>query len=72
MLCDDSKSNGTVAQVYAYHLMERIIVKCDHLLDLHTASRGRMNSLYVRADMNNPRTHAMARLQNPQVCTDQS
>jgi hypothetical protein len=47
--------------------MERIITKFNYLLDLHTASRGRVNSLYVRANMTDPNTGNMALLQNPQV-----
>ena len=39
----------------------------DVLLDLHTASFGRVNSLYVRADMSNPRTARLAYLQRPQI-----
>jgi len=36
-------------------------------LDLHTASFGRVNSLYVRADMNHLKCFEMAKLINPQV-----
>ncbi|KAJ3112551.1 hypothetical protein HDU96_004435 [Phlyctochytrium bullatum] len=61
------KANGAAPQVYAHNLMERIVRHLDYLLDLHTASRGRVNSLYVRADMLNPRTRKMASLQNPQI-----
>ncbi|KAJ3195326.1 hypothetical protein HK101_000516 [Irineochytrium annulatum] len=61
------KSDGSAPQVYAYALMDRLIKNLDYLLDLHTASRGRVNSLYVRADMLNPRTRKMASLQNPQI-----
>lgn len=63
------KKAGTAAQVYAHSLMDKIICKFDYLLDLHTASSGRINSLYVRTDMNNEVTRRMARLQNPQVKT---
>ncbi|KAJ3214195.1 hypothetical protein HDU67_001999, partial [Dinochytrium kinnereticum] len=61
------KPTGSAPQVYAHNLMERIVRNLDYLLDLHTASRGRVNSLYVRADMLNPRTRKMASLQNPQI-----
>lgn len=37
------------------------------MIDLHTASAGRVNSLYVRADMNDPVTFRMAMLQHPQI-----
>ncbi len=58
---------GSASQVYAYQLVERIIRQFDYLLDLHTASFGRVNSLYVRADMTHSETASMARLQNPQI-----
>ncbi|KAJ3314245.1 hypothetical protein HDU76_002448 [Blyttiomyces sp. JEL0837] len=61
------KPNGSSPQVYVYNLMERLVRNFEYLLDLHTASRGRVNSLYVRADMLNPRTRKMASLQNPQI-----
>src|SRR6185312_4071931 len=64
------KRNGTTSQVYAVNLIDRIVSKMDYLIDLHTASKGRANSLYVRANMVNERTRRMARLQNPQVSRD--
>ncbi|KAG5437819.1 hypothetical protein PCANB_000533 [Pneumocystis canis] len=41
------KKNGSTAQQYAYNLIERIVKKFDYLIDLHTASKGRVNSLYI-------------------------
>ncbi|KAI9298785.1 hypothetical protein K502DRAFT_362010 [Neoconidiobolus thromboides FSU 785] len=61
------KKNGSRPQVYSYNLMDRIINKIEYLLDLHTASRGRVNSLYVRANMMDSKTRNMAQLQNPQI-----
>ncbi|KAG0030606.1 hypothetical protein BGZ82_007371 [Podila clonocystis] len=61
------KKNGTTSQVYSFNLMTRIVRHFTHLIDLHTASKGRVNSLYVRANMQNPTTRHMARLQNPQI-----
>ncbi|KAJ2358961.1 hypothetical protein IWW50_000346 [Coemansia erecta] len=61
------KVDGSSPQVYAYNLMHRITRHFEYHLDLHTASRGRVNSLYVRADLTDPRTARMARLQNPQI-----
>ncbi|KAG4303277.1 hypothetical protein PCK1_000615 [Pneumocystis canis] len=61
------KKNGSTAQQYAYNLIERIVKKFDYLIDLHTASKGRVNSLYVRANMLDDRTRKMAVLQNPQI-----
>ncbi len=58
---------GREAIVYANRLFDRVIRKMDVLLDLHTASLGRVNSLYVRADMRDPVTLHMAELQRPQI-----
>lgn len=59
--------DGDESQVYAHRLLERVAVKFDVLVDLHTASFGRINSLYVRADMQDPVTARMAYLQRPQI-----
>jgi len=61
------KSNGTVSQVYAHRVVTRIVNQFDYLMDLHTASVGRINSYYVRADMSDPIVNKMARLQNAQI-----
>lgn len=61
------KPNGTVSQVYAWRIVERIIKQLDMLVDLHTASNGRINSYYIRADMDNPVVRKMALLQNAQI-----
>jgi uncharacterized protein len=61
------KEYGTASEMYCHNLVTRLISKFDYLLDLHTASFGRINSLYVRADLDNPVTRKMALLQNPQI-----
>ncbi len=61
------KEHGNESQFYAHRLVERLVSKFDVLLDLHTASFGRVNSLYVRADMTNPVTAQMAYLQHPKI-----
>ena len=61
------KKNGTVSQVFAYEIMHKIIKCFDYLIDLHTASFGRINSYYVRADMNDPVTSTLTKLQQPQI-----
>jgi hypothetical protein len=61
------RPDGDVASVVAHRLMARVIGHCDVLLDLHTASFGRENTLYVRADMSEERTARMAFLQRPQI-----
>jgi uncharacterized protein len=58
---------GSVAEVYAHRVLTRIVHQFGFLVDLHTASFGRVNSLYVRADLTDERTFAMAHLQHPQI-----
>ena len=61
------QEEGTASQVYAYNFMTKIVSRLGYLIDLHTASFGRVNSYYVRADMNDPLSGALARLQQPQI-----
>ncbi|KAI9031913.1 hypothetical protein CLU79DRAFT_730653 [Phycomyces nitens] len=61
------KEDGFASQVYCYQLMNKIISQFNYLIDLHTASFGRVNSYYVRADMNDPASATMANLQKPQI-----
>ncbi len=61
------KKDGTVSQVYAWRLINKLVKHFDYLLDLHTASNGRINSYYIRADMNDPVVKKMALLQNAQI-----
>ncbi len=61
------KPTGNVSEVYAYRLVERIVRHFDYLVDLHTASFGRVNSYYIRAELDDPVTRKMAMLQNGQI-----
>ncbi|NND06453.1 MAG: succinylglutamate desuccinylase/aspartoacylase family protein [Saprospiraceae bacterium] len=61
------KHDGTVSQTYAYRFIDRIAKQFDYLLDLHTASQGRINSFYVRADMNDEKVRRLALLQNADI-----
>jgi len=61
------KEKGRLSEVYAYRLVDRIIKHFDFLLDLHTASHGRINSYYIRADMSHEATSQMALLHNAQI-----
>ena len=64
------KPYGKLSQVYAFNLVDRITSHFDYLVDLHTASQGRVNSLYVRADLSEPMTAQMAYLLQPQIIVD--
>lgn len=58
---------GNMSQVYAYNLFEKIVSRFDYLIDLHTASSGRVNSLYIRANMNQEKIAMMAKTLQPQI-----
>ena len=47
--------------------MNWILRKFDYLVDLHTASFDRVNSYYIRADMEDDTARRMALLQNAQI-----
>ncbi len=61
------KENGNIAEIYAYRFIDRIARHFNYLIDLHTASFGNINSLYVRADMTHEMTAKMAYLQRPEI-----
>lgn len=58
---------GNVSQIYIHRFIDRILGQFNYHLDLHTASFGRVNSYYVRADMEDPKTARLARLQNADI-----
>ncbi len=59
--------DGNVSQVYTYRFIERVVKHFDYLIDLHTASFGRINSYYIRADMEQKATRQLALLQNADI-----
>jgi predicted deacylase len=61
------REDGNVSEVYAYRIVNRIVRHLDYLVDLHTASFGRVNCYYTRADMSDPVTRQMAMLQYAQI-----
>ncbi|MCO4795665.1 MAG: succinylglutamate desuccinylase/aspartoacylase family protein [Bacteriovoracaceae bacterium] len=61
------KPEGVTSNLYAHYFTSKIVSKFDYLLDLHTASHGRVNSLYIRADIESEETRSLAYLQNPQI-----
>jgi len=61
------KINGNVSEIYAHRFIDRLVTQFDFLLDLHTASFGRINSYYVRADMEQAATKQLALLQNAEI-----
>ncbi|MEM7659210.1 MAG: succinylglutamate desuccinylase/aspartoacylase family protein [Bacteroidota bacterium] len=61
---------GNMSEVYAYRIIKKIVRHVEYLIDLHTASFGRINSYYIRSDMSDPMTARMAHLQNPEIIVD--
>jgi predicted deacylase len=61
------KQKGSVSEIYAYRFFNGIVRHFDILLDLHTASFGRINSYYIRADLTDETTSELARLQQAQI-----
>jgi hypothetical protein len=61
------KANGDESQQYVHKIKERILPAFDVLLDMHTASFGRINSLYVRADLREDSLRILASLQQPDL-----
>ena len=61
------KEKGNRSQQYAWQINKKILSKLDYLVDMHTASFGRENSLYVRATLKNDTIDQMARLQDADI-----
>lgn len=61
------KANGSISQQMVYQINEKIIKLFDYHVDMHTASFGRVNSMYARAGMQNDTLAIMAKLQMPDV-----
>ncbi len=61
------RSDGNEAQLYAWRFMHRVARHFDFLVDMHTASFGRINSLYVRADMTHEATARIAYQLEPEI-----
>lgn len=64
------KPLGNNSEMYAYRLLYRVLHDAEYLLDLHTASFGRVNSYYIRANLQEPENAHLARLQNAQIILD--
>ena len=61
------KENGNRSQQYAFKIKERVLPSFNYLIDMHTASFGRTNTLYARADSSNDTIRKMAELQGADI-----
>ncbi len=58
---------GNVSEIYAHFFVEKALKKFDYLLDLHTASFGRVNSFYIRSNMSEELTKKLTELQHAEI-----
>lgn len=61
------KRRGDESAQFAYRFFTAIVPHLDMLIDLHTASFGRVNAYYVRADLENDTLAQLAALQAPDI-----
>ena len=61
------KANGPPAEQYARAFVLTFLPAINYLVDIHTASEGRTNTLYVRADLLSEETQGLALTTNPQI-----
>jgi uncharacterized protein len=61
------KTEGRPAEQYARAFMKTFLPPIDYLVDIHTASDGRVNTMYVRADMTDERARQLAIDFNPLI-----
>lgn len=61
------KPDGRPAEQYARAFVTAFLPNIDYLIDIHTASVGRTNTMYVRADLSDPVSRQMADAFNPEI-----
>ena len=61
------KEHGSESEQYVYKIKEQILPSFDVNIDMHTASFGRVNTMYARADSANDTILKLAELQNPDI-----
>lgn len=61
------KQQGVPAEQYARAIVRTLLPACDYLIDIHTASWGRVNTMYVRADLHNPEVRRLAQVMSPEI-----
>jgi uncharacterized protein len=64
------KEFGTESEQYVYHLTKKVLLNLDLLIDIHTASHGRVNTMYARADLSNDTLSKIASLLAPDIILD--
>lgn len=67
-----NKTPKTPSDLFNHFFTQKIVSLFDYHLDLHTASTGRVNSLYVRVDLEDEKCKSLALMQNPQIIVSKS
>lgn len=57
--------NGSLASIFAYHMMNEIIPHIDYCIDFHTGGARRFNSSQIRIGRNNSELLELAKIFNP-------
>jgi predicted deacylase len=61
------KQSGNRSEQYGHNINEKILPYFNFLIDMHTASFGRVNSMYARADFTNDTLKMLGILQKPDI-----
>lgn len=61
------KKEGKPSEQFAYIFSRTFLPPLEYLIDIHTASDGRLNTMYVRADLESKIAKEMAMNVNPQI-----
>lgn len=57
--------NGSLASIFAYHLMTNILPHIDYCIDFHTGGANRFNSSQIRISKDDPELLELAKIFNP-------
>lgn len=61
------REQGLPVEQYARAFERTFLPACDYHVDIHTASEGRVNTMYVRVDEEQPEARRLAELMNPEI-----
>lgn len=57
--------NGSLASIFAYHMMTEIVPHIDYCIDFHTGGAQRFNTSQIRISKNDPELFELAKVFNP-------
>lgn len=57
--------NGSLASIFAYHMMNEIVPHIDYCIDFHTGGAQRFNTSQIRISKNDPELLELAKVFNP-------